>query len=240
MEHRFQKVCADYADFLSRHPGHLEAKVMVDSFRSDFAEDLEAIRHWEEAREEDPDSPAPWNELAHYFCHSGNVTVAFACFEKSLELAPREAVYFSDFATTLILYRSDAARHYRLTEQDVFEKALKFYRRGLKLEPTNYALAAHYAENFYLITPLRREEGLAAWQHAYSLASTASEGDEARVHLARYAITSNHLNLARCYLDQVNDPRFERVKEVLLRRINESHKSTQDVVIPEIVPAAKL
>lgn len=240
MEHRFQKVCADYADFLSRHPGHLEAKVMVDSFRSDITEDLEAIRHWEEAREEDPASPAPWNELAHYFCHGGHVTVAFACFEKSLELAPREAVYFSDFDTTLMLYRSDAARHYRLTEQAVFEKALTFYRRGLKLEPINYALAAHYAENFYLITPLRREEGVAAWQHAYSLATTDSEGDDARVHLARYAITSNHLNLARCYLDQVSDPRFERVKEVLLRRINESHKSAQDVLTPGIVPAAKL
>lgn len=239
MEHRFQKVCAAYADFQVRHPDHGVAKALEEAFRADLTEDLEAIRRWEEGRAEDPTSPAPWNDLAHHLSHNGRTTEAFVCFEKSLSLSPREAVYFFDFATTLLLYRSDGARHYNLTEQAVFEKVLTLYRRGLKLEPASYERAANYAETFYLITPARREEGLAAWHHAYSLATADTERDDARVHLARYALLGRHPNLARCYLDQVSDPRLEPVKEALLRRVNEAGKADKVEPAPVSGPAAK-
>ncbi len=239
MEHRFQTVCTAYADFQSRHPGHAAAKAQEQNFRADLIEDLEAIRRWEEGREEDPTSPAPWNELAHHLSHNGRTTEAFACFEKSLSLAPREAVFFFDFATTLLLYRTDGARHYKLTEQAVFEKVLTLYRRGMKLEPASYARAASYAETFYLITPARREEGLAAWHHAHSLATADTERDDARVHLARYALLNRHPNLVRCYLDQVSDPRLDPVKEALLRRINEAGKADKADSAPVSTPSAK-
>lgn len=237
MEHRVQTICAAYTDFQARHPEHAAAKLQVEDFRADFTEDLEAIRQWEEGREEDPASPAPWNELAHHLGHNGRTTEAFACFEKSLSMAPREAVYFFDFATTLLLYRSDAARHYKLTEQAVFEKVLTLYRRGLRLEPESYSCAAAFAETFYLITPARREEGLAAWQHAYSLATTDPERDDSHIHLARYALNSHHPNLARCYLDQVSDPRLDPVKEALLHRISEAGKPAKHEASP--APVAK-
>ena len=191
------------------------------------------------AGEEDPTSPAPWNELAHHLSHNGRIIEAFVCFEKSLSLTPREAVYFFDFATTLLLYRSDGARHYQLTEQAVFEKVLTLYRRGMKLEPASFARAATYAETFYLITPARREEGLAAWHHAYSLATADEEREDSRVHLARYALNSHHPNLARCYLDQVSDSRLELVKEALLRRVSEAGKTDKVDQVPVSAPAAK-
>ncbi|MEQ2005212.1 MAG: hypothetical protein ABMA26_00330 [Limisphaerales bacterium] len=239
MEHRFQRMCAAYSDFRSRHPEHGVAKHSEEAFREDTTDDLEAIRRWEEARVEDPASPAPWNDLAHHLSHNGRTTEAFACFEKSLSLAPREAVYFFDFATTLLLYRSDAARHYELNEQAVFEKVLTLYRRGMKLEPASYMRAASYAETFYLIAPARREEGLAAWHHAYSLATDDTDRDDARVHLARYALSAHHPNLARCYLEQVEDPRLEPVKEALLRRVNEASKPEKAGPVPSSSPAAK-
>lgn len=224
MEHRFQTVCTAYADFQARHPRHQAAEALETAFRADINEDIGAIRHWEDERDADPASPAPWNELAHYLGHNGRTTEAFACFEKGLSLSPREAVYFFDFATTLLLYRADAARHYQLTEQDVFDKVLTLYRRGMKLEPASFAHAVDYAQTFYLITPARREEGLAAWQHAFSLATTDPECDEVRTHLARYAINSHHPTLARCYLNQIEDPRLDVVKESLLRRVSELEK----------------
>ena len=239
MEHRFQKVCTAFSQFRARHPDHEAAKALEVAFRGDLTEDLEAIRRWEEGREEDPTSPAPWNELADHLIHNGRTIDAFVCFEKSLSLAPREAVYFFDFATAVLLYRSDAARHYKLTEQEVFEKVLTLYRRGMKLEPTSFARAATYAETFYLITPARREEGLAAWHHAYSLATADADRDDARVHLARYALLGRHPNLARCYLDLVSDPRLEPVKEALLRRVNEAGKREEADAGPESARTSK-
>lgn len=232
MEHRGQLISAAFAAFRERHPDHGPAAALEQAFQADLKEDLEAIRRWEEGRVEDSTSAAPWNELAHYLSHNGRIAEAFACFEKSLSLGPEEAVYYFDFATAVLLYRSDAARVFKLTEQAVFDKVLILYRRGMRLEPLSFARAADYAQTFYLITPARRSEGLAAWQHAYTLAATDSERDEARTHLARYAITAQHLNLARLYLGQVNDPRLDIVKESLLRRISDAAKAEKPASSP--------
>lgn len=232
MEHRLQLVCDAYAAFRARHPDHNAAEMLEDAFRADITEDLAAVRHWEAGRAEVPGSPAPWNELAHHLGHSGRTVEAFVCFEKSLSLSPREAVYFFDFATALLLYRSDAARHYKLTEQAVFEKVLILYRRGMRLEPDSFAHATGYAETFYLITPARPDEGVAAWKHAFSLADTDAERDQVRTHLARYAINAGHPNLARAYLVQVNEPRLEPVKLSLLRRVNEAGKPEKAEAAP--------
>jgi len=225
MEHRLRLVCAAFAEFRARHPDHATAEALEQAFRADLTADLEAIRRWEEGRAEDSFSAAPWNELAHYLSHNGRIPEAFECFEKSLSLGPEEAVYYFDFATAVLLYRADAARVFKLTEQAVFDKVLILYRRGMRLEPESFVRAAEYAQTFYLITPARRAEGLAAWQHAYSLATTESDRDEARTHLARYAILAQHHNLARLYLDQISGSRLDTVKESLLRRISEAGKS---------------
>ncbi|MFM8468884.1 MAG: hypothetical protein ACKODH_02775 [Limisphaerales bacterium] len=224
MEHRVQLVSNALAAFRARHPEHRPAAVLEQAFQADLKEDLEAIRSWEEGRAEDPTSAAPWNELAHYLSHNGRVSESFTCFEKSLSLAPTEACYYFDYATAMLLYRTDAARFFKQTEHAVFEKVLVLYRRGMLLEPASFARAADYARTFYLITPARRAEGLAAWQHAYSLATTEPDRDEVRSHLARYAITAQHFNLARLYLDQISDPRLDAVKESLQRRISKAAK----------------
>lgn len=233
MEHRLRLVCAAFAEFRARHPDHAPAEVLEQAFRADLTADLEAIRRWEEGRAEDSLSAAPWNELAHYLSHDGRLAEAFECFEKSLVVGPDEAVYYFDFATAMLLYRADAARLFKLTEQAVFDKVLILYRRGMRLEPESFARAAEYAQTFYLITPARRAEGLAAWHHAYSLATTEPDREEVRTHLARYAILAQHLNLARLYLDQVSDARLDTVKESLLRRISEAGK------LEKSAPAAK-
>ena len=234
MEHRFNSVYGAFAEFRARHPEHAAAAALEAIFRAEVGEDLAAIRQWEEGRLEDPLSPAPWNELAHYLVHSGRLDEAFSCFEKSLALSPREANFFFDFGTALLLYRTEAGRYFRANEAEIFAKVLTLYRRGMKLEPTSFQHAADYAQTFYLLGQARREEGQAAWQHAYGLATSDSQRDEARTHLARYAIGSHRFNLARCYLDPVTDPRLDVVKETLLRRISEltvAHRSNADSAV---------
>ena len=224
MEHRIHSVAMGYMDFLARHPGHEAAAALHNAFGPDMADDLEAIRQWEEDRVAAPASPAPWNHLAHHLAHNGRTADAFVCFEKSLDLSPREAVYFFDFATAMLLYRTDAMSRYKLTEPELFERVLLTYRRGLRLEPESYARAADYAQTFYVVRPARPAEGLAAWESALKLAATEPERDEARTHLARYAIHAGKFGIARLYLDLVREPRFEPVKESMLRRIDEAAK----------------
>lgn len=225
MEHRIQSVAMGYMDFLARHPGHEAAAALHNAFGPDMADDLEAIRRWEEGRVAAPASPAPWNQLAHHLAHNGRTVDAFVCFEKSLGLSPREAVYFFDFATALLLYRTDAMSRYKLTEPELFERVLLTYRRGLRLEPESYARAADYALTFYVVRPARPAEGLAAWESALKLTTTETERAEARTHLARYAIHAGKLGIARLYLDLVQEPSFEPVKASLLRRIDDAGKT---------------
>ncbi|KAF0176592.1 MAG: hypothetical protein FD161_2954 [Limisphaerales bacterium] len=239
MEHRGQLVIAAYAEFLARHPRHPAALQEEAGFRTDLAEDLDAIRRWEEARTLDPASPAPWNQLAHTLAHHGRTVDAFVCFDKSLDLSPREAVYFFDYATAMLLYRTVAMSHYQLTEPEVFERVLTLYRRGMKLEPENFQHAADYAQTFYLVNPARPAEGLAAWEHAFKLATDDLERDEVRTHLARHAIHTGRLGVARLYLDLVQEPQFEPVKESLLRRINDASKAGKPGPPPPRSPAAE-
>lgn len=226
MEHRINTVSASFTEFLARYPEHSQATALQAAFREDMATDVEAIRRWEEERLESPASPAPWNRLAHHLTHVGRIVDAFACFEKSLELAPREAVYFFDYATAMLLYRNEATSHYKLTEPELFDRVLITYRRGMKLQPEDYHLAADYAHTFYMIRPARPAEGLSAWEGALKLATTEAQRDEVRLHLARYSITAGKLGIARLYLDQVRDSQFDPVKASLLRRIEDAAKAT--------------
>ncbi|MEN9575585.1 MAG: hypothetical protein RL514_3440 [Verrucomicrobiota bacterium] len=227
MEHRLQTVSTAYDEFLGRHPQHLVATAQAAAFRAELADELEIIRRWEAARLEAPDSPAPWTELADELIHCGRTAEGFDCFEKARALAPRVAEYHFDFATALLLYRKDAASHYKLTEPEIFDRVLALYRHGLLLEPEDYSLAARYAETFYLVKPARPAEGRVAWEQALKLAGDDAQRDEARTHLARYAIQAAHLNLARVYLELVDEPRLEPVKQTLLRRIHETEKPTK-------------
>lgn len=239
IEHRFQAVCEAVDAYRQRHAEHTELEAIEQPFRQGMTDDLEAVQRWEIARNEDPESASPWNDMAHYFLHSGRVGKAFVCFEKSLSLLPLETTFYSDFATTLLLYRPDAMRHYKLTEQAVFDKALAMYRRTMRIEPRSFEQAVAFAESYYLVTPARHAEGQAAWDHALSLAVTEAERGEALLHLARYAIQRSHSNLARIYLAQVNASRWEPAKLALLRRIEDATKGEKSSAPASSAPVAR-
>lgn len=224
IDHRFKLATEAIAAFRQKHPDTTEVEAIESPFRREIVQLLESVRQLEVARHEQPESAEPWNELADQLLHTGRVVEAFECFEKSLALLPLEASYYADFATSLLLYRQDAAAHYKLTEQAVFDKALRMYRRGMNLEPENFRHAVALAEAYYLVTPARLAEGQAAWDHALKLAGDESERNEALVHLARYAINRGHPNLASVYLEQVKEPRWELPKLALLRRIADAAK----------------
>jgi len=232
MERRLVTVSAGYREFIGRYPLHAGAADQLKVFCDNITEDLGTIRRWEEARAENPDCPVPWNDLANDLAHNGRILDAFACFEKTLSFASDEAVYHFDYATALLLYRGNAMSHYKLTERELFDRVLLLYRQGMKLAPQSYPLAADFARTYYVVRPARPAAGLAAWENAFKLATYDPQRDEARIHLARYAIHAGHLNLARIHLEPVTETGLEPVKLSLLRRIDDSGKARNAALTP--------
>lgn len=219
IEQRFDTLHKRYEDFLMRHPKHTRARLAYGSFLSDTGKESEARDQWEKARELDPRNPAAWNNLANFYGHRGPVTNAFAYYEKAIQLNPQEPVYCQNFATTVFLFRSDAMDFYRLSEQQVFDKALGLYRQALKLDTNNFPLATDLAQTYYGIKPDRRSEALEAWRYALKVAGDEIEREGVYVHLARWELNGGQLAEAQAHLNAVTNVLYADLKERLTRNL---------------------
>lgn len=213
MEQQLEPIQKAYEDFLLRHPNHTRARLAFGSFLDQLGKETEAAEQWEKVRQMDPKNPAAWNNLANYFGHRGPVTNAFKYYDTAIELKPTEPIYFQNLATTVFLFREDAAEYYKLTEQQVFDRALELYRKALALDPKNFLLANDLAQTYYGIKPLRLEEGLAAWQEALKLAKDELQREGVFIHLARYEINLGHFDAARQHLSIVTNAAYVQLKE---------------------------
>jgi Flp pilus assembly protein TadD len=231
----FEPVRRAYDDFLKRHPDHARARVAYASFLSDTGKEGEAKVHLDEAARIDPKNPAVFNNLANYYGHNGPVTNAFACYAKAIELNPREPIYLQNYATTVYLFRQDAIRHFGLTEEQVFAKALDLYHQALALDPTNFVLASDLAQSYYGMRPRKTTAGdpdraetekigrsaLAAWEGTLKLARDEVERQGVLVHLARWHLTLGHFQEVRASLAGITDPMYNTIKDRLNRNLVE-------------------
>lgn len=223
LEEKLRPVEKAYKDFLEKHPEHVEGHLALGSFYSELGDEESAIPVWEKARELAPNNPAPWNNLANIYGHIGPVRKAFNYYERAIELNPKEPVYFQNLATTTYLFRKDAKEIYRITETEVFDKALDLYRKAIALDPTNMVLRTDLAQSYYGIKPVRTEEALAAWNDALKLAKSDAERQGLYIHIARVQIMSGLLdegeeNLARVTLPELDDLKTRLTKVLTTKR----------------------
>ncbi|MBN2507854.1 MAG: tetratricopeptide repeat protein [Verrucomicrobia bacterium] len=233
MNQRFDKVRKGYTAFISRHPGHVGARLAYGSFLSDLAEEHAAFEQFQKAADLDPKNPAAWNNLANYHGHNGSPRKAFECYGKALALKPLEAVYYQNLATVLFAFRRDATNYFHTTLDDVFAKSLALYRRALELDPGNFLLASDLAMTYYGIPAPQTanphadqqarqrltREALAAWETCLKLARNDKERQGVHVHFARVYINANRFAEARHSLAQVVHPDFDLVKTNLLKKL---------------------
>lgn len=219
IDKRREPVRAAYDDFIKRHPRHSAVRLAYASFLED-GHDLDgALEQMLKAKEIDPANPAAWNNLANYYGHNGGVTNSFTHYEKAIKLNPKEPVYYQNFATTVYLFRRDAMQHYRITEQDVFNKALMLYSNAMVLDPTNFLLATGLAMSYYGIKPTRHEDALAAWGKALELAEGSLQREGVLIHLARFEIDAGRYDAARARLNSVTNAQLADLRERLLGNI---------------------
>jgi tetratricopeptide (TPR) repeat protein len=226
IQQRFAPVEKAYKEFLDRNPGHVKARIAYGSFLGDIGREDEAAVQYLKAREVDPSDPAAWNNLANYYGHNGEPTNAFACYEKAIQLKPREPVYHQNFATTVYLFRRDATNYFKISEQEVFDKAMLLYQKALELDPENFPLATDLAQTYYGIRPPRIKEAFEAWNRALKLARDDVEREGVHIHLARWHRTAGDLEAARRELNLVTNAMYDATRTNILKSLKSAEKRT--------------
>lgn len=229
LRQRFEPVEKAYRGFLERNPKHFKARMAYGSFLGDIGREDEAKEEYLKARDLNPRDPAPWNNLANYYGHNSPVTNAFACYEKAIELNPNEPVYYQNFATTVYLFRMDATNYFRISEQQVFTKAMGLYRKALSLDPENFPLATDLAQTYYGIHPPRIQDAFQAWNDALTIARDEIEREGVRIHLARWHRTAREFAAARRELNLVTNQMYAASKEKILKSLSNAEARTNNV-----------
>jgi tetratricopeptide (TPR) repeat protein len=232
IEQRFQPVRKAYDDFLRRHPNHARGRLAYGSFLYEAHEEDQAVAQWEKAKDIDPNNPAAWNNLGNHYGHRGPLAKAFEHYEKAIELKPDEPVYFQNLATTTYLFRRDAMDFYKISEEQVFDKSLGFYRKAIELDPSNFPLATDLAQSYYGIKPLRVEEAITAWKYALKIANDDIEREGVYTHLARIELNCGRFEEARQHLNSVTNRMYDTLKERLVRNLNQKEAQAKSTNAP--------
>ena len=228
IKEKFAPLRKRYEDFIQRHPDHARGRVAYASFLGDMNDEEAAQVQLEKALELDPKNPAVYNNLANIYGHDGPTKKAFEYYEKAIELNPFESVYYHNFGTTVYLFRKDAREYYKITEQEVFNKALELYAKAMKLDPTNFPLASDVAQTYYGIKPTHTDDALRAWTNALAIAHDEVEREGVYLHFARHKLHAERFEEARAHLKAVTNEMYTDLKKRLARNIEEQEKQAKE------------
>jgi len=236
---RFAPIREAYADFVKRHPSHARARVAYGSFLNDLHDEDAAQEQWEKALELNPKDPAPYNNLANLYSHTGPINKVFEYYGKAIELNPREPLYYQNLGDVVFLFRKDARKFYDLTEQQVYDKALEIYRKALKLAPDNFPLASDVAQTYYGIKPLRLEDALTAWTNTLAIAHDEIEREGVYLHFARLKLQAERFAEVRAHLNAVTNDMYTVLKKRLTRNLDEQERKAKGTNAPTAVSGKK-
>ncbi len=233
---RLDTVDAGYQDFIKRHPDHARIHVAYGSFLDNRGREEPAVDEYEKAIKIDPKLPSAYNQAANYYAHRSPVKKAFEYYEKAITLDPGEEVYYHNLADVVFLFRPDAEEYYKISEPQVFDKALALYRKAREIEPENFKLSTDLAESYYGIKPFRTNEAIEAWSNSLALASSDVEREGVLIHLARINIMADRTADARALLGQVTNADYADLKARLLRNAEKKEHPEPDANAPPQTP----
>jgi tetratricopeptide (TPR) repeat protein len=206
----------------SKPAGKVEFAGKIHGVVSPFEEDLSAYTP--------KDAAEYWNDWGNEYGHSGPVTNMFVCFMSAVRLMPHESAYHRNLATSLFMYRRDAREFFSVDETQVFNMALREYRKARILEPENYELAKELAQIHYAVRPFRAEEALVEWDRVLALAEKDSSIDieEVYLNLGRVNFMAARYAEAQKWLTKVKSPVHTDIRNVLWMRVTESAQLRHD------------
>lgn len=233
MEAKLGPVRKAYQQFLEKHPDHARAHLAYGSFLNDCADEEGAEKEWSKAKQLDPKNPAAWNNLANYYGHRGPVTNAFVHYAQAIALDPTESTYYHNLATTMYLFRADAASYLHKSVLDVLFDSMAFYRKALELDPSNFILASDLAQSYYGfpkfnsgndVQDARDQEkltrdALQAWTNAFRIARDDMERQGVQIHFARLSINAHRFEEGQAALNSVTNEIFRNTKDALIKKL---------------------
>lgn len=165
-----------------------------------------------------------WNDWGNEYGHSGPVTNMFVCYMNAVRVMPHDAVYHRNLATSLFMFRKDAKEFYHVNEEQVFNMAIREYRKAMVLEPDNYELAKEYALIYYAMRPFRGDEAYKSWVKVLELAKKTPQTEsiqEVYMNLGRIEYMRGNFASAKTWLNKVTLPSQVEIKNILLTRVAE-------------------
>ncbi|MBC8244311.1 MAG: tetratricopeptide repeat protein [Verrucomicrobia bacterium] len=217
---RLSKVGEAYESFLSRHSGHVRARLAYGSYFSDLNEIDKAMAQWKKALERAPKNPVAWNNLGKAHGKMGNIPEALRHFEKAGALAPMEPLYLRNLATLIFSYPGEAARYYLIDRAAVGAKSIGLFKKARALDPKNFTLAADAAMAQLGTQPFDAKAALAAWNDALAIAPSPVEAEGVRIHLARIHAHLGQADAARAQLAKVRETQYAELKAGILQKLD--------------------
>jgi tetratricopeptide (TPR) repeat protein len=216
---RFEPVKKEYEAYLAKCPDTASAHLAFGNFLSSRDDEEGARTQWEKALQLDPSNGDCYNNLAGLYCESGHEEKGFRFYDRAIEINPANAVFYHNFANGLCVMSKQAAAYFRTTEQEVYAKALDYYRKAATLAPKNLDYALDAGEACYAMRPIPTEEALQTWTNALEIARNEVERQQILVHIARVKMLAGNLEEARSELKAVTTQRTANSKINLLRAI---------------------
>lgn len=242
-----------YEEFVRLYPTHAKGRSAFGAFLNDSDDEEGSMTQWLKAKELNPKDPAAWNNLANLYGHRGPVTNAFYHYAKAIELNPWESTYYHNLATTLYLFRSDGAKVLKKEVTAVMYDAMALYRRALELDPTNFILAADFAQSYYgfaqpksgdpkadlLARTKLADEALKAWTNAFLIARDDIERQGVQIHFARLNINAGRYDIARQAMAAITNSMYDVTKKALEAKIETLLKAKDEAPKADTKPVSE-
>ena len=211
---RRQRLGQLYDHLLAQYPDQAEVQRAAGSYYEQDARPDLALACWQRAVTLDPHDAASMHAIGSLFLQQGRVREACGEFQHAADTRPDVAVYHTDLANVLYLFRHELLDPPgRPDESAALVEALAHFRRASELTPGDIKLAQAYAETFYLMPEPDWSNALAAWKTV--LALSGPDTDFANGHLARVSLHLRRPDDADAFLAQIHDPSFDRLKTKL-------------------------
>lgn len=164
-----------------------------------------------------------WNDWGNTYSHTGPMTNTLICYMNAIRLMPQESMYHRNLGTCIFMYRKDARQLLDITEEQVFNMAIREFHKARLLDPKNYELAKETALTQFGIKPFNPEQSYKDWIYVHNLMADKDpvEKDEIYLNLARVCFMSGRYDEAQTWLAKVTTDTHESVKEALQRRVLE-------------------
>lgn len=226
---RLDRVRKLYLAFIEKYPNHARARAAHGSFLTNLDDQQGALCELKASAKLAPFNAAVQNNIA---THLGTIALESGrharvgelldAYQKAIRLAPRTPLYRHNYAIALSLFQKQAASHLKSSPREVTEEALKQITEALRLDQNNFEIAADLAETHHHFKPLPREQTLAAWKHAATLATTDDQRGWAELQMAIVNIETDHFEEAKRHLEKVNVEIYAKLKQRLLGAIEQT------------------